>query len=243
MTEEEYRTKMRWKQIAYVPQGSFNALNPFIKIVEQISESMANIEMSPEGNVTKRSVDLLNMVGIGKEYSELYPHELSGGMRQRSVIAMALACNPRLLIADEPTTALDVIVQAQIISLLKSLMEKLTLSLILISHDISLVTMICEEIVVMYAGTIVERQDSKDFVRNPLHPYSRLLLNAIPKMKGKKRRLRSIPGSPPDLRNPPSGCRFHPRCSYSRKKCEKDKPLLRTVKHYGNVACHYPLIE
>lgn len=241
MSEEMYRTKVRWKKISYVPQGSFNALNPVIKTVDQIVEALTSHENVNEREAYARAEELLSLVGIKEERATSYPHELSGGMKQRAVIAMALACNPELLIADEPTTALDVIVQAQIMSLLKSLMGKLELSLLLITHDISLATSLCDQIAVMYAGNIVENRGSKEFVKKPLHPYSKLLIDALPRMRGSKKQLATIPGGPPDLKNPPMGCKFHPRCSWARRRCRAAKPPSDYIERKGFVACYYPL--
>lgn len=241
MSEEMYRTKVRWKKISYVPQGSFNTLNPVIKTVDQIVEAVTSHENVNETEAYARAEELLSLVGIKEDRATSYPHELSGGMKQRAVIAMALACNPELLIADEPTTALDVIVQAQIMSLLKSLMEKLELSLMLITHDISLATSLCDQIAVMYAGNIVENRGSKEFVKKPLHPYSKLLIDALPRMQGAKKQLATIPGGSPDLKNPPTGCKFHPRCSWARRRCRAAKPPSEYIEREGFVACYYPL--
>ncbi len=241
MNEEEFRTNVRWKKIAYIPQGSFNALNPVIRITDQIAEALRSHEDVGKAGAYTRAKGLLSLVGIKENLVEGYPHELSGGMKQRTVIAMALVCNPGLLIADEPTTALDVIVQAQIIALIKSLMDKLELSLLLITHDISLAASICGEIAVMYAGNMMEIGNSKDFIKRPLHPYSKLLMDALPRMRGAKKKLSVISGSPPDLRNPPAGCRFHPRCPQARHICRKIKPLLKAFGKESYVACHFPL--
>ncbi len=241
MPEEEFRNEVRWRKVSYVPQGSFNALNPVIKVSNQIAEALTSHGEVDEEEARARSKKLLNLVGIKDEMADAYPHELSGGMKQRTVIAMALACEPELLIADEPTTALDVIVQAQIISLLKSLIERLDLSLILITHDISLATSICDQTVVMYAGNMMEMRDSKDFIETPLQPYSKLLIETLPRMSGAKKNLVTISGSLPDLRNPPLGCKFHPRCPFARRRCRVTKPSLKALKGGGYVACHYPL--
>ncbi|MEM2146843.1 MAG: ABC transporter ATP-binding protein, partial [Candidatus Jordarchaeaceae archaeon] len=164
--------------------------------------------------------------------------EFSGGMRQRAMIAMAIACNPELLIADEPGTALDVIVQAQVLKLLEELKKKLGMSLILISHDLSLIAEICEKTAIMYAGHIVEIGDSISIFKNPQHPYTMGLILSFPNIKSKKTKMISIPGSPPDLLDPPQGCRFHPRCKYALEICRKQVPELISIEKNHMIACH-----
>jgi peptide/nickel transport system ATP-binding protein len=179
------------------------------------------------------------MVGVDPSRAEHYPHEFSGGMKQRAMMAMALACSPDLVIADEPTTALDVIVQAQVHRLLKDLQDKLKLSLILISHDLSVVSEICDKLAIMYAGKIVETGKTSEIFSDPLHPYSVGLLNAFPNIDGKRKRLSAIPGFPPDLHEPPSGCRFHPRCPIARDICREQEPPLEQKKPGRYVACFF----
>jgi len=179
------------------------------------------------------------MVGIDRTRFSSYPHEFSGGMRQRALIAMSIACNPQLLIADEPGTALDVIVQAQVLKLLRDLKEKLNLSMILITHDLSIIAETCEKTAIMYAGKVVEYGDILTIFKEPLHPYTQGLLGVFPSIRAARRRMTSIPGSPPDLLNPPSGCRFHPRCSFRMDVCDKKEPEMKEVSkkpHY--VACY-----
>jgi peptide/nickel transport system ATP-binding protein len=159
-------------------------------------------------------------------------------MKQRAMIAMALACNPDIVITDEPTTALDVIVQAQVLKLLKKLKEELNLSLIMISHDLSVIAETCNKVAIMYAGKIVEMADVVRLFKNPLHPYSQGLMNSFPSLKGPRKKLISIPGSPPNLLSPPSGCRFHPRCQYALEKCKQEEPLLMEIDKGHYVACH-----
>jgi len=179
------------------------------------------------------------LTGLDPSKIERYPHELSGGMKQRTVIAMALACNPQLVIADEPTTALDVIVAAQVMKVLKELQLKLDLSLIIVTHDLSIVAEVCSKIVIMYAGKIVEDGNTSDVFHNPRHPYSRGLIDAFPNILETKRRLQPIEGFPPDLLDPPPGCRFHPRCPYSKEICRKKEPTLVDMGKEHFVACHH----
>lgn len=237
--EEEMRKAVRWKRIAIVFQGAMNALTPVHKVGFQISEAiMAHSDYAPRES-WKRSRELLALVGIDPRRADDYPHEFSGGMRQRAMIAMALACSPDLLIADEPTTALDVIVQAQIIALLKDLQRKLDLSLIVISHDISILTQLCGNLAIMYAGKIVEYAETADLFQHPLHPYTQGLLAAIPSIRSARARMLPIPGSPPDLTSPPPACRFHPRCPIVQDICKRDEPAFREVAKGHWAACHF----
>ncbi|NPA96723.1 MAG: ABC transporter ATP-binding protein [Crenarchaeota archaeon] len=237
MPEDKLRKEYRWKRISMVFQGAMNALNPVRTIGDQIAEAI----MVHEPHVTKeealkRAEELLAMVGIDPKRVKSYPHELSGGMKQRVVIAMALALNPDLVIADEPTTALDVVVQAQIMNLLKRLKKEKGMSMILISHDLALIAEIADRVAVMYAGKIAEQGPSDIIYQNPQHPYTQLLLRSIPKLKGAKE-LVWIPGQPPDLRTPPPGCRFHPRCPYAMDVCRRDEPPMIEIEPDHYVAC------
>lgn len=242
LKENEMR-KYRWKRIAIVFQGAMNALNPVFKVGDQIIEAIK----VHEPNVSKeearsRTETLLDMVGIEPSRASNYPHEFSGGMRQRALIAMALAVQPDLLIADEPGTALDVIVQAQILQLMRDLKDKLGLAMILITHDLSIAAETCEKLAIMYAGKIVEYGDVRTIFKEPLHPYTTGLLGAFPTIKGERKKLVSIPGQPPDLLDPPSACRFHPRCPYVMKICtEVEPPLIDKGPASRQVACYlYP---
>jgi peptide/nickel transport system ATP-binding protein len=213
------------------------------KVGDQIAEAIKIHEPQTSKADTKRRIEeLLELVGIEPSRASSYPHEFSGGMRQRALIAMALAVNPELLIADEPGTALDVIVQAQVLHLMRDLKERLGLSMILISHDLSIIAETCERAAIMYAGKIVEYGDIKSIFSNPLHPYTQGLLGAFPSIKGEKKRLVSIPGQPPDLLHPPPACRFHPRCPFVMDVCKKVEPqLLKQNPGEHHVACHlYP---
>jgi len=237
LDEESFRKEYRWKRISMVFQGAMNALNPVRRIGDQIVEAiLAHDENATEEEAYERAGDLLELVGIERVRLRTYPHELSGGMKQRVVIAMALALNPDLLIADEPTTALDVVVQAQILNLLKELKNKLKMSLILITHDLSVIAEIADKVAIMYAGKIVEWGTSEQIFENPQHPYTRGLISSIPRLRGKKS-LFWIPGQPPDLINPPPGCRFHPRCPYVMDRCRREEPPMIEVKPKHYITC------
>ena len=239
LKQKEMR-KVRWKGISIVFQGAMNAMNPVFKVGDQIIEAIKLHEPDvPSSDARKRTEALLEMVGVEPSRIDNYPHEFSGGMRQRALIAMALAANPKLLIADEPGTALDVIVQAQVLQLMRSLKERLGLSMVLISHDLSIVAEVCEKIAIMYAGRVVEYGDINTIFNEPLHPYTQGLLGAFPSIKGERKKLISIPGQPPDLLVPPAGCRFHPRCPYAMEVCKGEVPRLEKAgsgDHY--VACY-----
>jgi len=239
LTDDDMR-KLRWKGMSIVFQGAMNALDPVFKVGDQIVEAITTHEpnVSKEGAI-KRVEKLLEMVGIDPNRFSSYPHELSGGMRQRALIAMSIACNPELLIADEPGTALDVIVQAQVLKLLKDLKQKLNLSMILITHDLSIIAETCDTTAIMYAGKVAEYGDILTVFKEPLHPYTQGLLGVFPSIRAPKRRMTSIPGSPPDLLNPPSGCKFHPRCPYRMDVCDKKEPEMKVVsKQKHSVACY-----
>lgn len=237
-SEEEMR-EIRWKKLSIVFQGAMNALNPIIKVGDQIVEAVMLHEKGiKKDEAFRRAAELLELVGIERGRMNQYPFEFSGGMRQRAVIAMALACNPELVILDEPTTALDVIMEAQVINLLKTLGQKLSLTMMLITHNFSLVSEVCGKVAVMYAGKIVEYSDLYSIYRSPMHPYTQGLIRAFPRIKEAKRELFSIQGSPPDLVNPPSGCRFHPRCPYKMDVCQTEEPKIIQVKNGHYVACH-----
>jgi peptide/nickel transport system ATP-binding protein len=239
LTNSEMR-KIRWKGISIVFQGAMNAMNPVFKVGDQIVEAIRLHEKDvSKTDARTRAEALFEMVGVESSRLDNYPHEFSGGMRQRALIAMALACNPKLLIADEPGTALDVIVQAQVLRLLRDLKEKLGLSMMMISHDLSIVAEVCEKIAVMYAGHLVEYGQIDAVFKEPLHPYTQGLLGAFPSIKGEKKKMLSIPGQPPDLLSPPPGCPFSPRCPYVMDVCKTEFPELKKVgsgEHY--VACY-----
>ncbi|ACL10718.1 oligopeptide/dipeptide ABC transporter, ATPase subunit [Desulfurococcus amylolyticus 1221n] len=233
MSEEEFRREVRWKGISMVFQGAMNALNPVYTIGDQIAEVLMLHQGYSKKEALETAAKMLQMVGIDPKRLKSYPHELSGGMKQRVVIAMALALNPPIVIADEPTTALDVVVQAQIMNLLKRLKKELGLSIILISHDLSLIAEIADKIAIMYGGEIIEYGPSEAIYNRPMHPYTIGLLGSIPRLHGELRDLTWIPGFPPDLANPPPGCRFMPRCPKAFNKCSEKPPLVEVEPgHY-----------
>lgn len=238
--DQESLRNIRWKHISFIPQGSMNSLNPLMKVEGQIKDAVRTHKGKGKllKNEVKRMIEeLLISVGLAAEVADMYPHELSGGMKQRVAIAMARALNPELIVADEPTTALDVVVQRGILQLLIDIKDKLHSSIIVITHDVAVHAEVCDRMAVMYAGKIVEIGGVRDLLKNPLHPYSQGLLSAVPSL-AEKRILKGISGAPPDLRSPPPGCRFHPRCPNAMPKlCDKEEPPPLEVN--GRlVACH-----
>lgn len=232
----------RWDELSIVFQSAMNALNPVLNIGTQIMDVLQTHrpEMGPDGR-KKRAIELLNLVGIASDRLHSYPHELSGGMRQRVVIAIALALEPELIIMDEPTTALDVVVQRDILQLISELCREFSTALIFITHDLSLLIELADRIAIMYAGKIVEKASSKELYQHPRHPYSYGLLNSFPTLHGPIRRMVGIPGSPPDLRGTLPGCPFHPRCPFAFDACRTAVPsLLPSTPETPEqlVACH-----
>ncbi|HET9680510.1 MAG TPA: ABC transporter ATP-binding protein, partial [Candidatus Limnocylindrales bacterium] len=211
--------RYRWREISIVFQGAMNALNPVVKVRDQIAEPVRIRLDQTEAASQQRAVELLDLVGIPRKRAGAYPHELSGGMRQRAMIAMALACDPAIIIGDEPTTALDAMVQAQILQLLEQLRTSLGLSLILITHDLSVIAETCDRVLVMYAGKVAEEGPVGRVFTAPRHPYTQKLLGAFPNIRADRRTLDVIPGQPPDLLDPPKGCRFAPRCAFAMPIC------------------------
>ncbi len=228
MSEKELR-KVRGKEVAMVFQDPMTSLDPLMRIGDQIVETILAHEDLSKEEARKRALELLEEVGISKDRFNDYPHQLSGGMRQRVMIAMAVSLNPKLIIADEPTTALDVIVQDQIMELFSKLRDEFGVAIILISHDLALELEVSDKIGVMYAGWLVELSSSRELAENPLNPYTRELLKAIPNVELKEQKLVSIPGSPPDLHDPPHGCRFHPRCPDAMEVCYREEPPTKVV--------------
>ena len=229
--------RLRGKDISIVRQEAQNALNPVMTIGRQIAEVILQHENVSKEAAWARAANQLTLVGISEKRTTSYPHELSGGMKQRAMVAISTACNPKFLILDEPTTGLDVIVQRQLLSLIKDLKMRLHLTALLITHDLSVVAETCDRVAVMYAGKIVEQANTVSLYRHPIHPYSQALIGAYPSLEGERKKLKSIPGAPPVLIDPPPGCRFQPRCPYAMDVCEKeDPPVLERDGH--RVACH-----
>lgn len=239
LSDNEMRKDVRWKVVSMVFQGAMNAMNPLYKVGDQIVEAIKLHEPDVTKKEAKeRTAKLLEMVGIDPTRADNYPHEFSGGMKQRALIAMSLANNPDLVIADEPGTALDVIVQAQVLRLIKELKDRLNLSVIMISHDLSLIAEVCQKLAIMYAGYLVEYGDIVKIFKEPKHPYTVDLIESFPSIKAEKQEMVSIPGSPPDLLDPPLGCRFHPRCKYAMDVCRKEVPKLIELSKNHYVSCH-----
>lgn len=240
MTRAEVRS-LRGNDISMIFQDPMTSLNPVMKIRTQLIEGMRLHMGLSRREARSRGVELLEAVGIPDPAERIddYPHQFSGGMRQRVMIAMALACDPKLLIADEPTTALDVTIQAQILHLLADVQERFGTSILLITHDLGVVAGVSDDVVVMYAGKIVEQAPTEELFRNPQHPYTEALLGSIPRLHEQvEGRLANIPGLPPDLVDPPSGCSFHPRCTHATQRCELQEPGLESYDGAGHMcAC------
>ena len=237
--------KIRGNEISMIFQEPMTSLNPVFTIGDQIMESVILHQKLSKADARKKAIEMLQLVGIPAPERRVddYPHQLSGGMRQRVMIAMALSCNPSLLIADEPTTALDVTIQAQILELMKSLREKLNMAVMLITHDLGVVAETCNRVAVMYAGKVVEQGTAEDIFYRPAHPYTKGLLNSIPEtgvVGKKKERLETIPGLVPSLANLPVGCRFQDRCSRKQDKCTRMEPKLESVSAGHETACFFP---
>ncbi|MGD9136396.1 MAG: ABC transporter ATP-binding protein [Desulfobacterales bacterium] len=238
---ENQRRRLRGKDIGMIFQEPGKYLNPAYKIGEQISETLILHFAMTRNTAVEQALEFLNLVGLGKSKRVLnsYPHELSGGMKQRAMIAMAVACHPALLIADEPTTALDVTLQLQILSLIRSLREKFSMGILFISHDLGVVKEIADKISVIYAGKIVESATQQQLFTNPIHPYTNLLLLSIPDAAKRGTRLRVIPGMVPDAENIPEGCSFHPRCPLAEEKCRREIPPTIDYGDGHSAACFF----
>jgi len=243
--DSESLRRYRWRNVSMVFQSAMNALNPVMRVGEQFVDAMRAHERIDRKRALTRAGELLDLVGIDPRRVRAYPHELSGGMRQRVIIAIALALNPELIIMDEPTTALDVVVQREILQQIEALKRDFGFAVLFITHDLSLLLEFADRIAIMYAGEIVESASASRLAENPQHPYTQGLLRSFPPLRGPLERLTGIPGSPPDLAEPPSGCRFHPRCPhcsidnpalYARQTSEP--PTLRLVEAHHLVACH-----
>ena len=241
LDKEEMRQR-RWTDVSMVFQGAMNSWNPVYTVGDQIREAM-DIHWDPRPSAKEaraKTEELFNLVGIDTDMIDRYPHEFSGGMKQRAIIAMALSCDPKLIIADEPTTALDVIVQEQILEELKKIQRDLGMSIIYISHDIAVIAEITDLMGVMYAGKLVEYGKTNDIFSRPRHPYAWLILSSTPSITGPRRQLAPLEGEPPNLLDPPTGCRFHPRCPFATEICISDEPPLTAIEPGHLVACwHY----
>ena len=238
LSEERMRAH-RWDRISMVFQAAMSSLDPVYRVGDQIVEALEAHYRSSHGDGMERVRDLFDLVGLDRGFIPRYPHEYSGGMKQRAVIAMALACEPDLVIADEPTTALDVIVQDRILRELKSIQRALDMSMIYISHDMAVIAEVSDVVGVMYAGRIVEMGPTTEVYARPIHPYTRALMSAFPSVTGEKHELTTLPGEPPNLLEPPPGCRFHPRCTYATDDCRAaEPPIVRRGDHWA--ACWNP---
>ncbi|HXD10851.1 MAG TPA: ABC transporter ATP-binding protein, partial [Anaerolineales bacterium] len=239
LSESEMR-EHRWKDMAIVFQGAMNALNPVMKVGDQIREAILLHELMDRDAAEKRVGELLELVGITRTRRDQYPHQYSGGMRQRAMIAMALACAPDLLFADEPTTALDVMIQAQVLQLLKDIQEALGLAIVLVTHDLGVVAEVCDSVVVMYGGKVAEYANADTIYNSPQHPYTQRLLASFPDLNRSAEsaglELASIPGAPPRLTQLRAGCRFEPRCHLKVEQCARITPPLLEVapQHYAS---------
>jgi len=228
LQEEELRA-LRWRDYSVVMQSAMNALNPTLSIAAQFQDAMRAHGTMSDSEIRDRSIEALRLVGIDEVHLASYPHQLSGGMRQRAMIAMALLFTPDLVIMDEPTSALDVVGQRSLMTQIKELQQRLGFAVIFVTHDMSLVSHYSDRLAVMYAGQLVEVSSTEALFADPLHPYSKGLLDAFPSIRGPRRALTGIPGSPPDLGHPPAGCRFQPRCPAAMERCATEPPALGRV--------------
>jgi peptide/nickel transport system ATP-binding protein len=235
--DEEELARLRWRKVALVFQSAMNALNPVMKLGDQIADVIIHHLGATREAARARAAELLDLVGIDAKRLDAYPHELSGGMRQRAVIAIALALNPPLLLMDEPTTALDVVVQREILQEIQRLKQQLGFAILFITHDLSLLVEFADQIAIMYAGRIVEQAPSRELFERAQHPYTEGLMHSFPPLSGPKQHLLGIPGTPPNLACPPSGCRFHPRCPMAMPRCAKIEPHLQQIAKEHLVAC------
>lgn len=236
ISESDMR-EIRGEKIAMIFQDPMTSLNPVIPVNKQIAEMISLHQNVNDEEALEKAGDMLEIVGMMRERGVEYPHQFSGGMKQRVVIAIALACNPMLLIADEPTTALDVTIQAQVLKLMRELKSKFNTSMIMITHDLGIVAEMCDKVAIMYAGRIVEYSTTERLFNNHKHPYTEGLFDSIPDIEEESERLKVIQGLMPDPTNLPSGCCFHPRCKYALESCSKDKPPMVEVEPGHFVAC------
>ncbi len=231
----------RWKSISMVFQAAMNSLNPVYTVEYQIVEAMReHMPHMSEQEMSEKIDSLFDLVGLDPALKTQYPHQYSGGMRQRAVIAMALSCDPDIIIADEPTTALDVIVQDAILKRIRGIQEQLNMAMIYISHDIAVIAEVSQRVGVMYAGKLVEMAETTAIFHAPQHPYTMALMSSFPSIVGEKTELVTLPGEPPDLLNPPTGCRFHPRCPFATDICREEAPAFAEYNTGHMVACWHP---
>lgn len=236
--EREAMRQTRWSKLSLIPQGSMNSLNPVVKIKHQMADAIEAHERGwARGRIAKHIGELLGRVGLPDSVAEMYPHELSGGMKQRVCIALAIILEPSVIIADEPTSALDVVVQRVVMQTLNDVQEQLNAAMIIIGHDMGLMAQSADRLAVMYAGKMVEVAPISSFFSDPQHPYSQLLISSLPSPE-EKRELAAIPGSQPSLLELPSGCAFHPRCPIAEERCKQEIPLLRNISVDRRAACH-----
>jgi peptide/nickel transport system ATP-binding protein len=240
LSYEEVR-KFRWRHISMVFQAAMNAMNPVYSVEEQILEAMRlhRPELS-DREMDQKIDDLFEMVGLDPAFKDQYPHQYSGGMRQRAIIAMALSCDPDIIIADEPTTALDVIVQDSLLKKVREIQQQLNMAMIYISHDIAVIAEVSQRVGVMYAGNLAEMASTEAIFHRPIHPYTMGLMSAFPSIIGEKTELVQLPGEPPDLLKPPPACRFHPRCPYATEICRQEMPEFRDHGGGHYAACWHP---
>jgi peptide/nickel transport system ATP-binding protein len=236
--DDEALRRFRWEQIAMVFQSAMSSLNPVMTVGAQIEDTLRAHGVTDRRTIAARIGELFDLVGIDRARAQAYPHQLSGGMRQRAVIAISLALSPRLLIMDEPTTALDVVVQRSIMEKIRELKDRLDFSILFITHDLSLLGEFSDRIAIMYAGRIVEEAPAKTILEAPEHPYTAGLISSFPTLFGPRDRLIGIAGAPPDLLELPTGCRFHPRCSRAFDRCSVEDPKLLPTGPESEVACH-----
>ena len=235
MSKDEIK-QIRWTQVSYIPQGSMHVLNPVRKIRDTFHDFIATHQNLDKSETTKLSQDYLQKLGLSGQVMNAYPHQLSGGMRQRVTIALATILSPKLVFADEPTTALDVLVQRGVVQLLKEIQQREGSTLVLVSHDMGVHANLADRIAILYAGKLVEEAETQSIFKNPLHPYTQYLIESLPRLDDKTERS-SIPGRPPALDNPPEGCRFHPRCPHAMDVCTKEVPPLVDIGEGHKTAC------
>ena len=235
MSKDEIK-QIRWTQVSYIPQGSMHVLNPVRKIRDTFHDFIATHQNLDKSETTKLSQDYLQKLGLSGQVMNAYPHQLSGGMRQRVTIALATILSPKLVLADEPTTALDVLVQRGVVQLLKEIQQREGSTLVLVSHDMGVHANLADRIAILYAGKLVEEAETQSIFNNPLHPYTQYLIESLPRLDDKTERS-SIPGRPPALDNPPEGCRFHPRCPHAMDVCTKEVPPLVDIGEGHKTAC------